>query len=133
MTTYFITGANGFIGSYLAKELLQRGEKVIATRRNRKMSTFWDEESYQKVEWVDVDILDATALVSATKGVDRLIHAAAFVSLDNSKVKLLHKTNVEGTANVVNACLANQIPLSCFVSSIAALGTPKGKSLIDED
>lgn len=132
MATYFITGANGFIGSYFAKELLRRGEHVVATRRSPKMSTFWDKESYQKIQWIDVDILDVLGLVEATKGVDILIHAAAFVSLDRSKAKLLHKINTEGTANVVHACLKNRVPLACFISSIAALGKPKGNNIVDE-
>ncbi|MEJ2113615.1 MAG: SDR family oxidoreductase, partial [Flavobacteriaceae bacterium] len=60
-------------------------------------------------------------------------HSAAFVSFEPDKYHLLRKTNIEGTANIVNLCVANNIKKLCYVSSIAAIGESSKDKEITED
>jgi nucleoside-diphosphate-sugar epimerase len=129
---YFITGATGFIGSYLAKKLLQKGHTVFASFRKESSFKFWEESQKKQVNWVEVDILDPLGLLNATKTMDVVIHCAAFVSLDSKKKNVLHQINVEATANLVNVCLENHTSQFCFVSSVAALGKPFDEVHVNE-
>src|SRR6202008_2317458 len=85
-----------------------------------------------KVEWVRGDILDVVALEEAMANVDKVYHCAAIVSFNPKKKEALHQTNVEGTANVVNACLSAGISKLLFVSSVAALGRIRENTAINE-
>ena len=118
-----ITGCTGLVGSATARELLKNGYPVRALARpNSDRSLVKDIES--QINWVEGDILDVASIEAALVGVSHVIHAAAIVSFAPSQRKMMFKTNVEGTANVVNACLRTNIKKLCFVSSIAALGRP---------
>ena len=128
---YFITGATGFLGSYLVEELITRNNnqensiKIIALKRtSSKIPTKLQNYPTSILEWVDGDLLDVVFLDKITKGIDRIIHGAAIVSFDPKDKKEMHQTNVKGTENIVNAALANNIQVFCQISSVAALGQP---------
>jgi nucleoside-diphosphate-sugar epimerase len=61
-------------------------------------------------------------------------HCAALISFDPKDEDILRKTNIEGTANIVNFCIAYQIKKLCFISSIATLGDllPHEKFITEE-
>ncbi len=118
MFMILITGATGLVGSHLLTQLVNDGKKVRALYR----SSIPVIEGADKVEWVCGDILDVVALEEAMNGVQQVYHCAAIVSFNPKKKAILHQTNVEGTANVVNACLNAGIQKLLFVSSVAALG-----------
>ena len=88
---------------------------------------------FQKVEWYDADLSDITSLDAAFVNVTQVYHCAAMISFDPSDFAKLQKVNVEGTANVVNMCLAHSIEKLCHVSSIATLGKSKGKMEVTEE
>jgi nucleoside-diphosphate-sugar epimerase len=120
-----ITGATGLLGSYLAKYLLQKGEKVRAIKR--KTSDYAGQ-----IEWVEADVLDIPALEQAMQGVQQVYHSAAVISFVPSEVDYMLKVNIEGTANVMNVALACGVQKVVHVSSEAAFGiAPPGK-VIDE-
>jgi nucleoside-diphosphate-sugar epimerase len=129
---YFITGATGFLGSYLVEELITRNEqnqensiKIIALKRaTSKIPTKLQSYPTSILEWVEGDLLDVVFLDKITKGIDKIIHGAAIVSFDPKDKKEMHQTNVKGTENIVNAALANDIKVFCQISSVAALGQP---------
>lgn len=126
---YFITGATGFLGSYLVEELITKyannSIKIIALKRETsKIPTKLQSYPSSILEWVEGDLLDVVFLDKITKGVDRIIHGAAIVSFDPKDKKEMHQTNVEGTENIVNAALANNVKVFCQISSVAALGQP---------
>jgi len=79
---------------------------------------------------VQADITDVPSLESVFSNVTLVYHCAALISFDPSDEKTLRKTNIEGTANVVNFCLAYQVKKLCYVSSIAALGDLKASEMI---
>lgn len=128
----FITGCNGLVGSTVARMLLARGEKISALKRKSSdLSLVRDIES--SIEWIEGDIFDTEVLNKAMAQADTVIHAAAIISFAPSKRKMMYDTNVQGTANVVNAALKNNIKKFCYISSIAALGRKKDEFIIDEN
>ena len=127
-----VTGGTGFLGAYLIRHLLEKGEQVRATKRSTSkmdlVKTFADQ-----VEWVDADILDIFSMEEALVGINKVYHVAALVSFDPKDKESLLTVNVKGTANVVNACLAANIQKLVHVSSNAALGREVGKQHVNED
>jgi nucleoside-diphosphate-sugar epimerase len=85
------------------------------------------------VEWVDGDILDLLSLEDAMNGVDAVVHAAAKVSFVSDNRKEMFQTNIEGTANVVNTALSQDVKRFVHVSSVAALGRTEDGGVIDEN
>lgn len=124
----FVTGASGLVGSHLIQSLLAKGKKVRALYR-QAVPVFVGSE---QCDWVKGDILDPIGLTAALDGVDYVYHCAAIVSFaPGAAAKMLH-SNVEGTANVVNACLAQAVKKLIFVSSVAALGRIRENEAINE-
>lgn len=138
-----VTGATGLVGAHLLFALLQKHNTVRATHRAssdlqavKKVFSFYTddvEKLYKKIEWIEANIIELPALLLAFKDVNTVYHCAAFISLNPKKYYDLTKTNVEGTANVVNLCLKNKVEKLCYVSSIATLGsTLNGKPITEE-
>jgi nucleoside-diphosphate-sugar epimerase len=127
-----VTGGTGLIGSHLLYKLIKNNEQVKAIYRTekklkivKKVFSYYTENyrtSFEKIEWVKSDLLDIPSLTDAFKDVTHVYHCAAFVSFEPDKYHLLRQTNIEGTANIVNLCVANSIKKLCYVSSIAAVG-----------
>ena len=128
----FITGCNGLVGSFVARKLLSQNYHIKALRRNYS-NLYLVKDIADKIEWIEGDITDIPVLEKSMAGADIVIHSAALVSYLPSEKELMLKINTEGTANVVNAALKNNIGLFVHVSSIAALGRKKSKEVIDEN
>ena len=132
-TKLLITGGTGFIGSYIIKELVEKGYSVRALRRSTSKLPFYiPSEIFNKVEWVDGDVLDIISLEEAMNGIDTVIHSAAIISFFKKDKKEMYKVNIEGTTNVVNIALQNNIKRFVHISSVAALGRTKN-SHVDEE
>lgn len=112
-----VTGANGLVGSHLITALLAQGKQVKALYHTNHADI-----THEKLTWQQGDILDIVDLEEIFEGITHVYHCAAIVSFNPKDKHLLHKTNVEGTANVVNACLSAGVEKLLFVSSVAALG-----------
>ena len=125
-----VTGGTGLVGSHLLLHLIENGETVRAIYRNQNnirktrlvFELYKKADLFEKIEWLEADILDVPTLEIAFTGIDYVYHCAAFISLDPKDEDKLRKTNIEGTANLVNFSIAKQVKKFCFVSSIAALG-----------
>jgi dihydroflavonol-4-reductase len=116
----FVTGATGLIGSFLLLELQARGLAVRALYRGVAPVV-----TFPGIEWVQGDILDATLLASViSPEVTHVFHCAGLVSYAPQDEDALLQTNMEGTAAIVNACLARPGIRLGYVSSVAALGLP---------
>lgn len=108
-----VTGGTGFLGKNLLKKLIH--EKILfrCLVRDRKKI---DDNS--RVEIIEGDILDRGILDKATKDVDTVIHLAAIIkSGDNSD---LVRVNVDGTRNLVDACITNGVKRIIYISSLDA-------------
>jgi len=129
----FITGASGLLGASLIETLFaaHHGASDLQIRALYRKQIpaipFAD-----KIDWIEGDILDVVVLEEALKGVSEVYHCAALVSFDPKQKKRMHATNVEGTANVVNACIDADIKKLLFVSSVAALGRIREDGPINE-
>ena len=137
-----VTGATGLVGSHMIAELLKHGEKVRALYRSEQkksnvlkiLSLYFPspEQAMGSVEWAEGDVLDTASLAAAMEGITKVYHTAGIVSFGTVDKRTMMETNIEGTANVVNACLETPGLSLCHVSSIAALGSTCEGSLIDE-
>ncbi len=125
-----VTGASGFLGTELIKQLTAQNLKIRALKRSTsKIPDLLKENS--SIEWVIADINEPEALAGAFKNVTKVYHCAAFISFDPKDKPKLLKVNIEGTENIVNLCLAHNARL-VHVSSVAALGEAKKGALITE-
>lgn len=124
----FVTGASGLVGSHLIQSLLTKGKKVRALYR-QAVPVF---AGSAQCEWIQGDILDPIGLTEALAGVDYVYHCAAIVSFAPGAAAKMLQSNVDGTANVVNACLEQKVKKLVFVSSVAALGRIRETEAIDE-
>lgn len=114
-----VTGANGFLGSWLVKYLLNEGHEVRAFVRPQSDRSFLTGLS---CSYAFGDILDLENLRLAMKDVDAVFHLAAFMMSKPSERELLERVNVLGTQNVVSLCQQLRIPRLVHVSSVVALG-----------
>lgn len=128
-----VTGGTGFIGSYIIKNLVEKGHSVRAIRRSSKLPFYIPEEILNRVEWVDGDILDIVSLNDSMKGIDAVIHSAAIVSFSKKNRQQMYQVNVEGTANMVNTSINHNVKRFLHVSSIAALGRTIKPALVTEE
>ncbi|HNS17509.1 MAG TPA: NAD-dependent epimerase/dehydratase family protein [Bacteroidales bacterium] len=111
-----ITGASGHIGSTLVREL--NGGK-----HQLKLLIHEDQKGLEGLDYVAVkgNVLDTRSLDELCRDVDVVFHLAAIIAIDKKYRDLVYKTNVEGTRNVVNACLSNHVSRLIHFSSIHAL------------
>ena len=124
----FVTGASGLVGSHLIQSLIEKGMPVRALYR-QTIPTF---KGAEKVSWIKGDILDIAILEEAMQGISQVYHCAAIVSFSPKQADTMLHANVEGTANVVNACLQHKIQKLVYVSSVAALGRIRQGAPVDE-
>ncbi len=137
-----VTGATGLVGGHLLWHLLQNNITVTATKRStsnleplRKLFSFYTPHAdayLRRIQWRIADVCDEKSITDALKGIETVYHCAAVVSLSNGSDEII-KTNVDGTANIVNAALKNKVKRFCFVSSIAACGHATDNNLINEN
>ena len=128
-----ITGGTGFVGSYIIKLLIEKNYDVRALRRSLKLPGYISTGIFDKVEWVDGDVLDVISLQDAMEDVQAVIHSAAIVSFTRGDRKKMYQVNVEGTANVVNSCLEKNVPRLIHISSVAAVGRTAGGGKVTEE
>lgn len=136
-----VTGATGLVGGHLLWHLLQQNITVKAIKRPtsnleslRKIFSFYTPHAdafLRRIQWRTADVCDEKSISDALLGIEIVYHCAAVVSLGNGSEELI-ATNVNGTANIVNAAVKNKVKRFCFVSSIAACGQTAGEELITE-
>lgn len=138
-----VTGGTGLVGAHLLYRLLNEKKAVRAIYRNEKkfdnvkrVFSYYSENAemlFDSIEWVKADLSDIPSLTEAFTNVSHVYHCAAFVSFEPDKFEVLQKTNIEGTANIVNLSISNAIEKLCHVSSIATMGHAKNDELITEE
>ncbi|MDA2920549.1 SDR family oxidoreductase [Desulfobacterota bacterium AH_259_B03_O07] len=125
-----VTGATGFIGSHIARKLVERGEKVkILLRKTSKTSNI----NGLDVERFYGDILDIDSVRTAIKGCDTLYHVAGLVSSKKAHYKKMEDINVGGTINVLSAALEEGLKKVVYTSSIGAIGVDPNRGIANEE
>jgi dihydroflavonol-4-reductase len=125
MKITLLTGATGFIGGHLAKRLVASGEKIrcLVTKTSNV-----EQLKKLEVELVFGDLLDNDSLINSLNDVEVVYHLAAqtrphrVISTEGGFRDSYRKTNVEGTANLVDASVAKGVRKFVYFSSIAAAG-----------
>ena len=126
-----VTGATGFLGSEVARQLVAGGERIRCIKRKTSVIPALLVPYADRIEWVDADLLDIFALEDAFDGITQVYNCAAWVSLKAKDKEPMISTNVASTANLVNLCVQHNARL-VHVSSIAAIGQAKPGELITE-
>ena len=128
-----VTGASGLLGIQLVK-VLSAGNMPVKALYNSTKPVVLPGTLEHNVAWISVDILNYADLEDVFAGAEHVYHVAGLVSYDARDYDRLFQVNEEGTAYVVNACLACGVKKLGFVSSVATLGHPMvDGSLIDEN
>ncbi len=128
--TYFITGATGFVGSHLARNLCKRGLEVHVLRRPNSSNALLDS---LPVQHHTGDILDPTSVERAMRSCTAVFHCAGIVSFWKNIRKEQYDVNVGGTEIVASAALRTGIRRFVHTSSVAALGPERnGKAITEE-
>lgn len=126
----FITGATGFLGSYLAKELVEKGYQLRALHRRDNIPELLEPYA-QEIEWVKGGLEDFSQLNDLITDCQHIFHVAARVSFQ-SKDELMRRINVDATTDLVNIALAKEVKTFFYVSSVAALSSAKKVDQIAE-
>ena len=138
-----VTGGTGLVGSHLLLKLVQSGSSVRAIHRKqsnlervRKIFGYYTDDAqtlFDKIEWIEADIIDIPALEIAFDQITHVYHTAALISFDPQNFDTLEKINTEGTANIVNLCIAHGVQKLCYTSTIGAIGRTLGSGMADEE
>lgn len=127
---FLVTGATGFVGSVVARQLLAGGDEVRVLARpgsDRRNLHGLD------VECIEGDLRRPESLCRACHGIDGLYHVAADYRLWSRQPQDLYDSNVTGTRNLMEAALAAGVPRVVYTSSVATLGVTGDRTPADED
>jgi len=132
---FLVTGGAGFIGSHIASALVERGDEV---RIFDNLSTGCLENLAHlkgKVEFVEGDLQDRSALEQAVEGIDIVYHQAALASVPRSVAKPMdtHAACVTGTLNVLDCSRLADVQRVIYAGSSSAYGDQPFSSKREQD
>jgi nucleoside-diphosphate-sugar epimerase len=128
MATYFLTGATGFIGSRVARQLVEAGHAVRALLRDP-----WRAEALPAlgVELRRGDVTEKDSMREAMRGVDGVFHVAGWYQIGPRDTRSGQRINVDGTRNVLELVGELGIPKAVYTSTVAVFGDTHGQ-VVDE-
>jgi dihydroflavonol-4-reductase len=116
-----VTGATGFVGAAVTRALLREGWQVrVLARKSSDRSNL----SGLNVDVAEGDLTDPASLQRAAQGCEGLFHVAADYRLGAPDPKVLYRSNVEGTRNVLTAATRAGVKRIVYTSSVATVGIP---------
>jgi dihydroflavonol-4-reductase len=125
-----VTGASGFVGSAVARALLQANWQVRTLVRSNSQRHNLQQ---LQVEIVTGDLADRDSLDRALNGCQALFHVAADYRLGAREPQQLYRTNVEGTRSILAACRTAGVARVVYTSSVGTIGLPADGSPGQED
>ena len=117
-----VTGATGFIGGNLARELWRRGDDVRALVRPGSNRMTIEGTGIVPVEG---DILDRGSVDRAVQGCEAVFHVAGAYTFWSRHPAMVSRTNVEGTVNVLTAARQAGVSRAVYTSTVSTVGLPK--------
>lgn len=125
-----VTGASGFIGSYLVRDLIKQGMEVVTFGRSQLPELNVSKKVYHTVG----DILDKAQLTPAIHSCDRIYHLAGLIAYKSSQRAQMDLVNVTGTQNVIDALKSHpNLEKAFYMSSVVAIGASQNASPLHED
>lgn len=118
MAKVLVTGATGFVGAHLVKALHEHHSVRVLHRSTSDLSPLQG----LKFESAVGDVTDRASLQPALQGVEVVFHLAAVIAYSKAQRGMMQRVNVEGTQNIVQACLHARISKLVHMSSVAAIG-----------
>lgn len=128
MVKYFVTGATGFIGGRVARQLVRAGHRVVALARDPSRA---NDLTALGIEVHAGDVTDAESMRMPMTGVDGLFHIAGWYKLGTRDKSPGQAVNVDGTRNVLGLMKELRIPRGVYTSTLAVNGDTHGQ-LVDE-
>jgi nucleoside-diphosphate-sugar epimerase len=125
---YFVTGATGFVGGVLAKQLREAGHEVNASVRDIEKA---GELKSLGVKLFKGDVTDKESMREAMTGVDGVFHVAGWYKIGVKDKTPGQKVNIQGTRNVLELLQELKIPKGVYTSTLAINSDTKGK-IVDE-
>lgn len=125
---YFLTGATGFIGGVLARQLHEAGHEVTAIVRNPSKANDLRQVGVQLAQG---DVTDQASMRAPMTGVDGVFHVAGWYKIGVRDKSEAFKINVDGTRNVLELMRELGIPKGVYTSTLAVNSNTHGK-LVDE-
>ncbi|RKH19807.1 NAD-dependent epimerase/dehydratase family protein [Corallococcus praedator] len=123
-----VTGATGKVGSRLTRRLAERGHQVRALVRDPKRAAALNEA---RVELVQGDLLDVASLAATVRGVDAVVHCAAFFR--GATPEQAHAVNDLGTQHLASAARAASVKRFIFTSTGLVYGSNGGRLAREDD
>jgi dihydroflavonol-4-reductase len=127
--TSLVTGASGFVGSHVARILVERGEQVRVLLRPQSSLRAIEGLPLEKIYG---DLRDPESLDPAVEGVDRIFHVAADYRLSASNPQEIYDANVAGTRNLLKAASRAGVRRIVVTSSVATIAVDRGDALPNE-
>src|ERR1700735_399397 len=128
MTT-LVTGATGFVGSHVARQLVSAGQSVRALVRPR---SHLEALAGLDLEYFEGDLRDAGSLERAMRGVRRVFHVAADYRLWTPRPEEIYENNVEGTRKLLAAAQDAGVERIVYTSTVATIAVPRHGALPNE-
>lgn len=125
-----MTGGTGFIGGHIVRQLVERGDKVVALVRPSSDLT---PLGTLPIEIVVGDIRDTDSFSDSLAGLDEMYHVAADYRLWARNPIELYESNILGTRNVLEAARKRGVPKVVYTSTVGCLGIPSAGKSGDED
>jgi dihydroflavonol-4-reductase len=125
----FVTGATGFVGSHVARELANRGAKLRLLRR--RTSNLANLEGLN-AETVTGDLLAPESLRTAVRDCDAVMHVAADYRLWVRDPETMYRANVEGTRALLRIAGEEGVARCVYTSSVATMGFHSDGTIVDE-
>ncbi|TFH10432.1 MAG: NAD-dependent epimerase/dehydratase family protein [Candidatus Thorarchaeota archaeon] len=113
-----VTGATGFLGGKTIELILKEGHEAVALVR----STSNREGLPKNIEVREADLFDEASLEKALQDIDAVIHFAAYFDFYPRDEELMFKVNIEGTKNLMNACVGTKVQRFIYCSSTETMG-----------
>jgi UDP-glucose 4-epimerase len=119
-----VTGGAGYIGSVLVNKLIEQGHEVSVID---DLSNGFRENIDKRAQFTEGSILDKGNLDQALEGVEVVYHLAAKIRVEEGEAKpeLYKKVNIEGTLDLIKACVDKKINKFIFASTAAVYGDPE--------
>ncbi|MCA8968649.1 MAG: NAD-dependent epimerase/dehydratase family protein [Planctomycetes bacterium] len=128
----FVTGATGFVGGWLVRNLLARGDSVVALVRNHRDPILGVDHADSGCTRIEGDLEDEIALQKGVQTCDAVVHMAAIVSFRRRDLAHMQRINADAAHALARIAKARGIPRFVHVSTVSTIGKSKRPVVLDE-